>query len=267
MKKWPIALQVYTVRDVAEQDFIGTMRKVKEMGYDGVELAGTYGMTAVEAKKILDEVGLELVSAHAGFDVIEDDAKLADYAATGIKYIAIPWLTGPKTEEELNSTIERMRKAGEKCKEKGIQMLYHNHDFEFEKINGEYILDTYYAQIPADLLQTELDVCWVNVGGEEPAPYVRKYTGRAPLLHLKDFTGVKSSNMYNLIGQTAVRDESAAKFDYRPVGYGKQDVPAIVAAAEDAGVQWLIVEQDRCSMGRTALECAEMSVKYLKSFL
>ena len=116
MKKWPIALQVYTVRDVAEQDFIGTMRKVKEMGYDGVELAGTYGMTAVEVKKILDEVGLELVSAHAGFDVIEDEAKLADYAATGIKYIAIPWLTGPKTEEELNATIERMRKAGEKCK-------------------------------------------------------------------------------------------------------------------------------------------------------
>jgi sugar phosphate isomerase/epimerase len=175
--------------------------------------------------------------------------------------------TGPKTEEELNATVERMRKAGERCKGKGIQMLYHNHDFEFEKINGEYILDTYYAQIPADLLQTELDVCWVNVGGEEPAPYVRKYAGRAPLLHVKDFTGVKSSNMYNLIGQAAVRDESAAKFDYRPVGYGKQDVPAIVAAAEDAGVQWLIVEQDRCSMGRTALECAEMSVKYLKSFL
>jgi sugar phosphate isomerase/epimerase len=73
--------------------------------------------------------------------------------------------------------------------------------------------------------------------------------------------------MYNLIGQTAVRDESAAKFDYRPVGYGKQDIPAIVAAAEDAGCGWLIVEQDRCSMGRTPLQCAEMSIKYLKSFL
>ena len=70
MKKWPIALQVYTVRDAAEADFAGTMRKVKEMGYDGVELAGTYGMTVVEMKKILDEIGLELVSAHVGLDLL-----------------------------------------------------------------------------------------------------------------------------------------------------------------------------------------------------
>lgn len=267
MKKWNIALQVYTVRDAAEADFAGTMRKVKEMGYDGVELAGTYGMTVVEMKKILDEIGLELVSAHVGLDLIAQDEILADYAAAGIKFMAIPWFTGPKTAEELESAIAQIREGCERCKAHGIQLLYHNHDFEFEKINGEYVLDSYYSRIPADLLQTELDVCWVNVGGEEPAPYVRKYAGRAPLLHVKDFTGVKSSNMYNLIGQAAVRDESAAKFDYRPVGYGKQDVPAIVAAAEDADVQWLIVEQDRCSMGRTALQCAEMSVKYLKSFL
>ena len=132
MKKWPIALQVYTVRDTAEQDFVGTMRAVKEMGYDGVELAGTYGMTAVEVKKILDEIGLKLVSAHVGLDLMEDDAVLDDYAAAGLKYIAIPWLTGPKTEEELNATMERIRNAGERCKARGMQMLYHNHDFEFE---------------------------------------------------------------------------------------------------------------------------------------
>ena len=269
MKKWPIALQVYTVRDVAEQDFIGTMRKVKEMGYDGVELAGTYGMTVVEIKKILDEVGLELVSAHAGFDVIEDDAALADYAATGIKYMAIPWYTGPKNEEELAATIERMRAAGERCKAKGIQMLYHNHDFEFEKINGEYILDTYYAQIPADLLQTELDVCWVNVGGEKPAAYIRKYAGRTPVVHLKDFAGQKAENMYGLIGEggSEKKEDPSAKFEFRPVGYGNQDVPSIVAAAEDAGAQWFVVEQDDPSMGRSRLECAEMSIRYLKSFL
>ena len=78
MKKWPIALQVYSVRDAAEQDFAGTMRQVKEMGYDGVELAGTYGMTVVEMKKILDEIGLELVSAHVGLDLIAQDEILDD---------------------------------------------------------------------------------------------------------------------------------------------------------------------------------------------
>ena len=269
MKKWNIALQVYTVRDAAEADFAGTMRKVKEMGYDGVELAGTYGMTVVEMKKILDEIGLELVSAHVGLDLIAQDAILADYAAAGIKFMASPWFTGPKTAEELESAIAQIREGCERCKAHGIQLLYHNHDFEFEKIDGEYVLDSYYARIPADLLQTELDVCWVNVGGEKPPVYVRKYTGRAPIVHLKDFAGQKAENMYGLIGAggSERKEDPSSKFEFRPVGYGNQDVPSIVAAAEDAGAQWLVVEQDAPSMGRTPLECAEMSIRYLRSFL
>ena len=83
MKQFPIALQVYSIRDQAEADFKGTMQALKEMGYSGVELAGTYGMTAVQIKEILDEVGLTLVSAHVGADLMWDDALLADYAATG----------------------------------------------------------------------------------------------------------------------------------------------------------------------------------------
>ena len=146
MKERLIALQVYSVRDAAEADFAGTMRQVKEMGYDGVELAGTYGMTAVEAKKILDEIGLELVSAHVPMDQLEDDAVLDDYAAAGLKHIAIPWLTGPKTKEELDAAIARIRSVGQRCKARGMQLLYHNHDFEFEKIDGRYILDAYYAE-------------------------------------------------------------------------------------------------------------------------
>ena len=268
MKKWPIALQVYSVRDAATEDFEGTMRAVKEMGYDGVELAGLYGLeSAVACKKVLDEVGLELVSAHVGFDALEDDAQLDDYAATGVKFVAIPWMVAPKNEEELNAAIARIRNCGERCKARGIQMLYHNHDFEFEKINGKYILDTYYAEIPADLLQTELDTCWVNVGGENPSDYVRKYTGRAPIVHLKDFTGSKSENMYALIGTDTAKEDSAGKFEFRPVGYGKQDFPSILAAAEDAGAGWVVVEQDSPALDKTPLECAKMSIDYLKSIM
>ena len=250
MKKWPIALQVYSVRDFAANDFKATALKIKEMGYDGVELAGTYGMKAVECKAILDKVGLELVCAHVGIDLIEDDEALRDFAATGMKLIAIPGIPGPTNEEELTATIARIKAAGERCKALGMQLLYHNHDVEFKKIGDQSILDTYYSEIPADLLQTELDTCWVNVAGEKPAPYVRKYTGRAPVVHLKDFSGQKGVD-----------------FAFRPVGYGVQDIPSIVAAAEDAGAAWLIVEQDMPSMNRTSLECAEMSVKYLHSFL
>lgn len=264
MKKWPIALQVYSVRDNAAADFAGTMKELKAMGYDGVELAGTYGMTAVECKKILDEVGLELVSAHVNIDLLEDDAVLDDYAATGIKFVAIPWLVGPKDAAELETVIARIRKIGERVKAKGMQLLYHNHDFEFEKINDAYILDTYYSRIPAEYLQTELDTCWVNVGGEEPAAYVRKYTGRAPIVHLKDFAGSKSENMYALIGTDSAKEESTGKFEFRPVGYGRQDIPAILQASEDAGAGWVVVEQDSPSMGKTPMESVKMSIEYLK---
>ena len=264
MKKWPIALQVYSVRDNAAADFAGTMKELKAMGYDGVELAGTYGMTAVECKKILDEVGLELVSAHVNIDLLEDDAVLDDYAATGIKFVAIPWLVGPKDAAELEAVIARIRKIGERVKAKGMQLLYHNHDFEFEKINDAYILDTYYSRIPAEYLQTELDTCWVNVGGEEPAAYVRKYTGRAPIVHLKDFAGSKSENMYALIGTDSAKEESTGKFEFRPGGYGRQDIPAILQASEDAGAGWVVVEQDSPSMGKTPMESVKMSIEYLK---
>ena len=267
MKQFPIAIQVYSIRDAAEADFVGTMKAIKEMGYSGVELAGTYGMTVVEMKKILDEIGLELVSAHVGLDLIAKDEVLADYAAAGIKFMAIPWFTGPKTREELESAIAQIREGCERCKAYGIQLLYHNHDFEFEKIDGEYVLDSYYARIPADLLQTELDVCWVNVGGEKPPVYVRKYTGRAPIVHLKDFAGQKAENMYGLIGAggTERKEDPSSKFEFRPVGYGNQDVPSIVEAAEDAGAEWLVVEQDQPSMGKSPLECVAMSMEYLKS--
>ncbi len=267
MKQWPIAIQVYSVREQAEQDFVGTMKALKEMGYDGVELAGTYDKTAVEIKAILDEIGLELVSAHVGPDLLEQEEILADYAATGMKYIVIPWFPAPKDETELEAAIARIRKIAERCRAHGMQLLYHNHDFELETIGDRCILDAYYEEIPAELLQTELDMCWVNVGGKEPTSYLRKYTGRAPVVHLKDFTGSKSENMYDLIDTDNAQTEAPKAFEFRPVGYGRQEVPALVEAAEAAGSNWLIVEQDMPSMGLTPMQCAEKSVRYLRSFL
>lgn len=267
MKKFPIALQVYSVRDVAEQDFRGTMEKVKAMGYDGVELAGLYGKSAAEIKQILDEVGLELVSAHVPVADLECDEKLNAYASMGLRYIVIPWMSVKPNEADVEAGIACIEAIAQRCKQRDMQLLYHNHDFEFEKVNGAYILDTYYSRIPEDLLKTELDTCWVNVGGENPADYVRKYTGRAPIVHLKDFAGSKSSNMYALIGSDEAKEDSAGKFEFRPVGYGKQDFPAILAASEEAGAVWVVVEQDSPSLEKTSLECAKMSIDYLKSIM
>lgn len=265
--KFSIGIQLFSVRDDMEADPVKTLTALKEMGYDGVELAGTYGMSAVEVKAILDEIGLELVSAHVGPDLLEQEEILADYAATGMKYIVIPWFPAPKDEKELENAVAKIRGIAERCRAHGMQLLYHNHDFELETVGGRCILDAYYEDIPADLLQTELDMCWVNVGGKEPAAYLRKYTGRAPVVHLKDFTGSKSANMYSLIDSEDGQAGASTTFEFRPVGYGRQEVPELVKAAENAGSHWLIVEQDEPAMGFSRMRCAEMSVRYLRSFL
>ncbi len=267
-----VALQVYSVRDFAEKDLEGTLQKIKEMGYDGVELAGLYGYSYAEVKAAVEKAGLVLVSAHVALaDMLADpQGVLSGYAEMGCKYVAVPYLPEelrPGTEQ-FGKTVEDIRMLAGIAKEKGMVMLYHNHDFEFAKLDGEYALDMLYRVIPADLLQTEIDTCWVNVAGENPAAFVRKYAGRAPVVHLKDFymssRDAKSDKpFYELIGV----DKKAGGenvFEFRPVGYGLQNFPVILEAAADAGAGWVVVEQDRPSMGKTSMECAQMSREYLK---
>ena len=268
--KLPIAIQLYSVRDDMEKDFEGTVKKIKELGYEGVEFAGLFGKSGVEVKKICDDLGIVPVSAHVPYyDMLENPAEvLKDYKDLGCKYVVVPYLTEecrPGTDG-WDDTVKGIRKIGEAAKEMGIQLLYHNHDFEFLKIDGKYALDILYDTVPADLLQTEIDTCWVNVGGEEPAAYVEKYTGRAPIVHLKDFSGSKGNGpLYKLIGIEEEAQETTSTFEFRPVGSGVQDWKKIIASAEKAGAEWVIVEQDDPSMSKTPMECAEMSINYLKT--
>lgn len=265
MTKLPIGLQIYSVRDFAEKDFRGTMEQVKSMGYDGVELAGLYGRSAAEIKTVLDEVGLKLVSAHVPVKELLLDEVLDAYASIGLKYIVIPSRRlAENTESCLMEAIAEMKGIAERCSARGMKLLYHNHDFEFCKTNGSYNLDIIYREIPPELLETELDTCWINVGGEDPAAYVCKYASRIPVVHLKDYVGSKSENMYELIGDESTNKTQMA-FEFRPVGHGCQDMPAIIGAAEASGAEWLVVEQDRPSMEKNSLECARMSIDYLRS--
>lgn len=270
MKTLPVALQVYSIREEASKDFKGTMEKVKALGYDGVELAGLYDIPACEIKKILDEVGLVAISAHIS-ELMNGGKELSeifdDYLTIGVKYIVVPYLgEGMRPGDEgFDAILAKMADIGTKAKEKGLTLLYHNHDFEFNKMpDGTYGLDYMYANTTPDQLQTELDTCWVNVGGENPAEYVKKYTGRAPVVHLKDFEGSKSEQMYELIGIKQEKKEVENTFRFRPVGHGKQNFPAILEAAVEAGASWVVVEQDQW-YDTPALECAKMSREYLKS--
>lgn len=269
MYNFPIALQLYSVRDDMEADFAGTLKKVKSFGYDGVEFAGLFGHSADEVKKMCADAGVTPISAHVPYDELKKgDETFKTYAEIGCKYIVIPWINAEYLAggEKNAEFYENVKKFGELANKYGMKLCYHNHDFEFEKFDGEYKIDLLYKAISPELLSTQLDTCWVNVGGEDPAEFVRKYNGRIEIVHLKDFAGTKGGNMYALIGNDeSKKKEASGTFEFRPVGSGLQNFSAILEACKDVNAKWVVVEQDQPSMGKTPLECAETSINYLKT--
>ena len=268
----PVAVQVYSVRDSAEANLADTLRKIKEMGYQGVEFAGLYGLSPDYVKGLCDGIGLVPVSAHIPLDemLADPDKTFADYAKIGCKFAAVPYVTPERRPgaEKFEETIRQIAGLGECAKKYGITLLYHNHDFEFTKVNGEYGLDILYKEVSPEFLQTELDLCWVNVGGEEPAAFLRKYTGRAPVVHLKDFhmSGKLPKHLYALIGiEEEEKEEEPSTFEFRPVGHGMQNMPEILGACTDAGASWVVVEQDEPSMGLSRMDSIKASREYLAS--
>ncbi len=270
MKKFPIALQLYSVRDRMAQDFEGTLAMVSAFGYDGVEFAGLYGKSAAEVKALCEKYGLTPISAHVPFvEMMKDPVGMMRlYGEIGCRYVVIPYLTEEYRpgNARFDEVIQGAKLLGAAAKEQGMTLLYHNHDFEFKKIDGKYALDVLYESVPADLLQTELDLCWVRVGGEEPANYLRKYTGRAPVVHFKDFSGKIGGKMYALIG---IEDDTDASsdFSFRPLGMGCQNIPELLSAAEDAGADWIVVEQDDPSDGLSSIACVEKSISCLQTYM
>ncbi len=271
MYDFKIALQLYSVRDDMAKDFEGTLKKVKAMDYEGVEFAGLFGKSADEIKALCDEIGLVPISAHVPYaDMVKDNEILNVYKEIGCEYVIIPYLVENDRPDKpaFNDVIENAKVLGAKAKELGMKLGYHNHDFEFTKIGDEYAIDVLYNKVPAELLTTQFDTCWVNVGGENPAEYIRKYSGRVEIVHLKDFVGSKSENMYALIGiDEDKKKDTVGKFELRPVGYGVQNFPEILKASNEVCAKWVVVEQDSPSMEKTPIECAKMSIDYLKTII
>ena len=270
MKKYCLGLQLYSVRSDLARDFEGTLRSVSEMGYEGVEFAGLYGKTPAEARELCRKYGLEPVSAHVPFSEMrgDPDGVFTAYSEIGCSYIAVPYLSAEDRPDSGNfdKTIGDVALLSEKAKRYGLVMMYHNHDFEFVRLaNGRYGFDELYARVPG--LCAEIDTCWVNVAGEDPAAYLRKYADRIPVVHFKDFVmpGKKAENLYNLIGMEETEKPDEGSFSFMPVGYGAQDVGGMVAALDGSTCRWIVVEQDEPSMKKSRLECARMSIGYLRS--
>lgn len=227
----PIALQMYTVRDDAARDFAGTVKQIAQIGYAGVELAGYANHSVSDVKQMLDDNGLSVYSGHTALDQISKDTHkiVDDYKTLGANYVVVPfigqeWRNSLDDYKRLGATLAEL---GQTLKNEGLTLCYHNHDFEFNKFGGDtYGYDALFASAPPTTLQVEMDTFWVKKGGEEPAAYLAKYTGRVPLVHLKDMT---------------------PEGDFAPVGEGTIDYPALFTAAEAAGAKYYIVEQDKCT--------------------
>jgi len=268
----PIAFQLWSIQDEIDKDFKGTLCRLKEYGYDGIELAGLNGFSPSEVKELTQNIGLIPISAHVDYEeIIKDpDGTMRIYKKIGCSYIVIPWMDeeyrfGSGKEKEF---LEGIRSLAGTVKKHDLTMLYHNHDFEFEKIENEYILDILFNTIPEEILKSEIDTCWASFVGVDPAAYIRKYTGRAPIIHIKDYVMAKGAQRGAYSLDDVIDSDDRARsggFEFRPVGYGELDIPAIAAAANDACTEWIVVEQDETCMGKTMMECAEMSINYLKS--
>lgn len=254
----------------------GTLKAVAEMGYECVEFAGYFGKTAEEVKALCDKYNLTPISVHQNHSVfLQEPEKNIQYLKTlGVKYSAIPWIGDTDWEENYDDIINDIKKVGKLLKDNDIQLMYHNHEFEFHTYhNGECIFDSLYKDVPSDILWPELDLCWVHYAGKDPIEYVKKYSDIHEVIHIKDFVckNLASGPVYALIDEngkesrTEKRDRESDGFEFRAIGYGRQDIPAIMKAAEDTKIKYVIVEQDGHSTENSALEDAKASIDYLKS--
>lgn len=244
-----VGLQLYTVRDHLEKDFEGTLRKVAELGYKGVEFAGYYGRTVEQVQEILQETGLTAIGAHTPYNRLKEalEEELAFNKTIGSRYIIVPYLA----EEDRNrwpEIIEDLKTFGERCKAEGLVLCYHNHDFELTlQHDGKPVLDAIYEQVPESLLQVELDTCWVAFAGANPLEYIATYQGRLPLVHWKD-----------LIKKADGSPETVE------LGKGEIAITAIGDAAVAAGAEWLIVEQDYCA--GDSLDSIKTSMEWVRAY-
>ncbi|SIT07884.1 sugar phosphate isomerase/epimerase family protein [Alicyclobacillus vulcanalis] len=219
-----IALQMYTLRKPLEEDFDGTLRRVAEIGFRLIELHHYGPYTAPALRSRLDEMGLRAISAHVPLHRLESELdQVVDEAhALGLEYVVCPWLPVER-RQDYAALADLLESASERVRAAGLGFSYHNHDFEFAAYEGQTALDWLLTRLPD--LGLELDVYWAHHAGFDPVDLMRRYRGRLDLLHAKD---------------------AAPDGQFAAVGTGVLPWDAIFQASSEAGVRYVIVEQDVC---------------------
>jgi len=224
----PIALQLYTVRELMKDDYLGTLKQVADVGYKGVETGLSKGRTPEEARRMFDDLGLAVASFSAGLPEADNVASIAGAARTlGTDKLMVGSGPGRWTSpQSIREVAAEFQACAELAAPHGLRLCCHNHWWEFCEVAGQIGYDIFMAAAPG--VFGEMDVYWASNFGRVDVPaMVSKYASRLPLLHIKDGPLVKGEK-------------------HTAVGAGKMDIPAAIAAADENVLEWLIVEIDAC---------------------
>ncbi|UCC68423.1 MAG: TIM barrel protein, partial [Armatimonadota bacterium] len=230
-----VAAQLYTVREHIKTptDLAAAFRKIRQVGYQAVQLSAVGAFPEEDVAKMLADTDLVCCSTHEDSSLILNDPhavveRLRKYGTTATAY---PYPGGVKldTLDDVKAFAAKLNAAGRVLHEAGMLLAYHNHNIEFRRFDGRLMLDVLYEETDPRYLQGEPDTYWIQYGGGDSEDWCRALKNRLPLLHLKDY-------------QTRA-DESPT---FAEIGRGNLNWKPIIAAAEEGGCQWYIVEQDRC---------------------
>jgi sugar phosphate isomerase/epimerase len=237
-----VGAQLYTVRDAMQKDFEGTLAKVAAIGYKEVEFAGYFDKSPQQIKEILSRNGLTSPSAHIDYPSLTGDAwaKAIEGAKTiGHDYLINAWVDESVRKEpgSWKRIAETYNRAGQISKKSGIQFAYHNHNFEFEPVDGKLPYDFLLETCDPKLVQMEMDLCWITSAGKDPLDYFRRYPGRFPLVHVKGLSKKPAQGAATPIPQVLP--------DITDVGHNDSiDWKRIFAHSKEAGIKHYFVEHD-----------------------
>ena len=245
-KSFGIGLQLYTIRDAMDVDVSGSLKKVSDAGYKYLELAGYadgkfYNMNPADFKKLVNDLGMEILSSHTQVEAqgitLDNAKKMAeDHARLGVEYCVQPWVV-PEARTTIASyqkMVADWNQVGEIMKDHGIMFGYHNHNFEFDNVEGKIpFFDIFMTELDKNLVTMELDIFWTKKAGQNPVEIIKRYPGWFQLFHMKDMY----TNEPPYFTTNGVRD-------FAPVGEGVIDFKEVLEVKDIAGMKYLIVEQD-----------------------
>jgi sugar phosphate isomerase/epimerase len=254
-------VQLYTVRDELARDFRGTLARVAALGYREVEFAGYFEQSPRAIRALLDELGLAAPSAHVGDAVLGPDAERAIETARiiGHRYLVVAWVP-PEQWRDLDGWKRRaaaFNRAGELCRRAGLQFCYHNHHFEFGRLQGQRPYDLLLADCDPALVQMELDLCWAVAARQDPLRLLRQHPGRFPLVHLKQLKALPPLADGDAL---SLRMEDAAA-QMTEVGPGAVDFAGLLADPASRGIRHFFVEHDQPA---APLASIAASLRYLQ---